>query len=142
LDEKQNYLKKEYFYNTAAVYKHILENKRSKFADSSLAAIYAKFGMLQLLNRDFKGAIALAEKGIKLEKKPPTKNFSISALGHLFGDQFNEAERMYMEWRKKYGTYPHFFLEDLYLLINSGLNNSSIKDIEAILIKGSISSGK
>ncbi len=133
LNEKRIYLRNEYFSKAKAVYKHILENKNTTFDDSSLAGIYSVFGMLQLLNRDFEGAIALAENGLKLEKKPPVKNFSVSALGYLLDGQFKEAEKRYLEWKEKNGRYPQSFLEDLSILKRSGIRNSDIEKIETML---------
>jgi len=133
LDEKQDYLKKDYFSKATAVYQHILENRRLTFADSSLAGLYAEFGMLQLLSNDYKGAIVSAEKGRKLEKKPQFKNFSISALGHVLDGQFQEAEKMYLEWKAQYGQYPRSFSNDLNVLKRYGIRNSDLEKITNIL---------
>ncbi len=133
LDEKQIYLKNEYFSKATAMYDHLLNKRSSKFDNNRLANICFDFGMLQLLNGNVKGAIATANKGLELEEKPPVKNYSVLATGILLDGQFKEAEKIYLEWKGQNGEYPKLFLETLSTLKRAGVHNSDMEKIETLL---------
>ncbi len=137
MDANYEYLKNEFSANAAAVCRHILDEKRSIFADSSLALVYAEFSMVQLLSGNIKEALALADSGLKLEPKPPAANFSVKALGLLLNGQVKEAEKMYLDWKDQYGEYPVSFSDDLSIFESSG-TNSNLEKIRKMLPDNSI----
>lgn len=101
------------------IYEYIINNQHLAIGDYNIIFIYERLGSIYVNKKDFKQAIEILNKGLKLGT-PPDSNF-LNSLGFAYemSENFNLAFKYYLLASEKNNAYANLNLAYLY---ENGLN--------------------
>jgi len=118
----------------------------SNEATMGLSNEYGTLAWYLSILKDYKGAIMCAKKGLEIDSTQKWINTNL-ALGYLGNNQWNQAIRVYTEFKntpyqENIGTYKEIFLQDLDSMEVKGFNEELLKRARKFLNKPSLTPKK
>lgn len=120
------------------IYESINNSQRNIAENKDVANLYGSLAWYQILNGEFRDAIASAEQGIAIDSSE-TWIYTNLALGYLLDGQKDKAENIYMKYKSKpykfniqFKNFGEAFLKDLDDLEKEAIVSDSMKNVAEI----------